>query len=106
MPIPIKEIKLHKLQMELKNPFTTSFGTFKEREFFITEVIDDAGNSGFGESVSFTSPWYNEETVYTTLHMIEDFLITTLREHEIHHPDDVSNVFSPFKRNHMAKAAV
>ncbi|WP_188456344.1 o-succinylbenzoate synthase [Virgibacillus oceani] len=106
MTIPIKQIKLHKLEMRLNDPFTTSFGTFQDKEFFITEAIDDDGNRGFGESVAFSSPWYSEETVQTSLHVIEDFLIKILQENEISHPDDVSGLFSSIRRNNMAKAAL
>ncbi|MGY0693700.1 o-succinylbenzoate synthase [Virgibacillus sp. FSP13] len=106
MTIPIKQITLHKLNMRLKNPFRTSFGTLQDKEFFIIEVMDDDGNHGFGESVAFTSPWYTGETVKTNQHMIEDFLIPILQENEIHHPDEVSELFSPIRQNNMAKSAV
>jgi len=104
--IPIKKIILRKINMRLKNPFTTSFGSMQDKEFYIIEATDTEGNRGFGESVAFTSPWYTEETVKTNLHMIEDFLITILRENEINHPDEVTKLFRPIKRNNMAKAAV
>lgn len=106
MTIPIKYIKLHKLNMRLKEPFTTSFGTLQDKEFFITETVDDRGNSGYGESVAFTSPWYSEESVNTNLHMMEDFLIPILKENKIKHPEEVSALFSQIKRNNMAKSAL
>ena len=106
MTIPIKKITLRKINMRLKNPFTTSFGSMQDKEFYIIEAADTEGNRGFGESVAFTSPWYTEETVKTNLHMIEDFLIKILRENKINHPDEVTNLFRPIKRNNMAKAAV
>lgn len=102
----MKQFKLHKLTMRLKNPFRTSFGTFQEKEFFITEAIDYEGNRGFGESVAFSSPWYSEETVMTNLHVMEDFLIPILKENEIKHPDQVTELFRPIRRNNMAKAAL
>ncbi|WP_239544408.1 o-succinylbenzoate synthase [Virgibacillus halotolerans] len=92
--------------MRLKDPFTTSFGTMQDKEFYIIEAIDTDGNSGFGESVAFTSPWYSEETVKTNLHVMEDFLIKILQENEVNHPDDVSKLFEPIKRNNMAKSAL
>lgn len=106
MTIAIQQINLHKLHMTLNNPFKTSFGTIQKKEFFIIEVVDGAGKRGFGESVAFSSPWYTEETVQTNLHMIEDFLIKILQRNHLHHPDDVSNLFSIVKGNHMAKSAV
>ncbi|QKY71549.1 o-succinylbenzoate synthase [Lentibacillus sp. CBA3610] len=106
MTLQIRQIKLHRLKMMLNNPFTTSFGSMQEKEFFITEAIDANGIRGFGESVAFISPWYTEETVETTHHMIKDFLIPLLRENDIQHPNDVKEVFKPVKRNNMAKAAL
>jgi len=106
MEIPIKEIVLRQLKMTLNHPFTTSFGTMQDKEFFIIEAIDHEGNHGYGESVAFSTPWYTEETVQTTKHMINDFLIKILQENKISHPDDISDLFAPIKRNNMAKAAI
>src|SRR5690625_2936529 len=94
------------MKMKLINPFTTSFGTFQDKEFLIIEAIDELGNTGWGESVAFHSPWYNEETVKTNLHMIKDFLIPLVLDKEINHPEEVNEVFSFIKRNNMAKSAV
>ena len=106
MTIPIKKIIVRKLKMRLKHPFTTSFGTVQDKEFFIIEAIDFDGNRGFGESVAFSSPWYTEETVQTNQHIIEDFLIKILQQNIISHPDEVSELFKPIKRNNMAKSAI
>ncbi len=46
--ITLNRIVLRKLCMNLKNSFTTSFGTLKEKEFLLVEVIDESGNSGWG----------------------------------------------------------
>ncbi|QTN01616.1 o-succinylbenzoate synthase [Sediminibacillus dalangtanensis] len=92
--------------MDLKNPFQTSFGTFSTKDFFIVEAVDGNGNSGFGESVAFPVPWYTEETVATTEHVIKDFLLPLLFKKSIRHPDEISSRFSVIRRNNMAKAAV
>lgn len=94
------------LKMTMKNPFVTSFGSIQEKEFFLIEVFDEDGNTGWGESAAFQAPWYTEETVQTTLHMIRDFLIPLLLNKEISHPDEVSEVFSSIRKNNMAKATV
>jgi O-succinylbenzoate synthase len=104
--IYIKQVILHRLVMKLKDSFTTSFGTFQEKEFFVVETIDDEGRSGFGESVAFSSPWYSEETVKTNKHIMEDFLIPRLLNSPILHPNDVSKRFEPIRRNNMAKSAL
>lgn len=106
MTIKIRQVTLHRLVMQLNDPFQTSFGTIREREFFIVEVEDDTGCTGFAESVSFMYPWYNEETVETTEHVMVRFLIPLLMQSPLSHPDEVSARFEPIKRNHMAKAAL
>lgn len=102
----IKKIIMRHMKMTMKNPFVTSFGSMQEKEFFLLEVFDEEGNSGWGESAAFQAPWYTEETVQTTLHMIRDFLIPLLLNKNISHPDDVSEIFAPIRKNNMAKASV
>jgi len=102
----VKQVVVRQLQMELKAPFTTSFGTFTTRDFLLVEVIDEDGVSGWGESVAFHSPWYNEETVKTNLHMLEDYLIPLILAAPLHHPDEVDARFAHLRKNNMAKSAI
>lgn len=102
----IKEVNIRKMKMTMKSPFTTSFGTFQDKEFLLLEVKDELGNMGWGESTAFHSPWYNEETLETNLHMIRDFLIPLVLDREIPHPDEVNKLFAPLRKNNMAKASV
>ncbi|MGK7377464.1 o-succinylbenzoate synthase [Planococcus sp. 1R117A] len=102
----ITEIRIRKMKMMMKKPFTTSFGTFQEKDFLLLEVKDELGNSGWGESVAFHSPWYSEETLETNMHMIKDFLVPIVFENDIRHPDEVSELFSHLRKNNMAKSTV
>lgn len=102
----IKEVIVRQLKMKMKFNFTTSFGTVRDKEFLLVEVIDEQGNSGWGESGAFNDPSYNEETIQTNWHMLEDFLIPMLIDEEIEHPDQVSKLFASIRRNYMAKAAL
>lgn len=102
----IKEITIRIMKMTMKRPFTTSFGTFQEKKFLLLEAKDELGNSGWGESVAFHSPWYNEETLKTNLHVIQDFLIPLVLGKEIGHPDEVSELFGSIRKNNMAKSTV
>ena len=102
----IKEINIRRMKMTMKNPFTTSFGTFQEKDFLLLEATDELGNTGWGESVAFHSPWYSEETLETNLHMLEDFLIPLVVGIEIGHPDEVSALFAAIRKNNMAKSTV
>lgn len=102
----IKEITIRHLKMELKNPFSTSFGTFVDKEFLLLEVTDEQGTIGFGESVAFDAPWYNEETLKTNWHILEDFLIPLILNNEIEHPDELEQLFKGIRKNYMAKSAI
>ncbi|MEC5423841.1 o-succinylbenzoate synthase [Virgibacillus sp. C22-A2] len=102
----ITEITIRHLQMKLKAPFTTSFGTFTTKEFLLLEAKDEAGTVGWGESVAFNAPWYNEETLQTNWHMLEDFLIPLILNKELNHPDEVNEIFAPIRKNNMAKSTL
>lgn len=102
----ISAVELFVLQMPLKSPFITHLGEVKDREGIIVKVTDKDGISGYGEGVAFSSPWYTEETVQTSLHMLTDFLIPLLQESPISHPAEVSTRFQSIRRNNMAKAAI
>lgn len=102
----IKEVNIRRMKMMMKHPFTTSFGTMQEKEFLLAEVKDELGHSGWGESVAFHAPWYNEETIETNLHMLEDFLVPLVLEKEIGHPDEVNELFAFIRKNNMAKSTI
>ena len=102
----IKEIKLHQLLMTMKNPFTTSFGTQQKRFITIVEAVDEDGISGFGECVSGEDPLYSEEFMDATLIALKKYFGPLVINKEISHPDEVWEIYKPFKRNNMAKASI
>jgi O-succinylbenzoate synthase len=104
--IRIEKVNLHIIDVSLKTPFTTSFGTMKSKEVCIVEVVDESGLSGWGETVTADEPDYNEETTVTAVHMLKKFLIPTILKKEIAHPGQVFKMFDYARRNHMAKAAI
>lgn len=91
--------------MDLKVPFVTSIGSVSERNFMIVEAIDESDTIGFGECVAFETPWYTPETQDTCLKALHQ-LIPEILGVEIHHPDEVFELFSFLDGNHMAKASI
>lgn len=106
MSIDLSSLVLRRCRMKLKSAFSTSFGSFLEKEFFILEVQDREGHSGWGESVAFDSPWYTEETVKTTEHILKDFLIPLIRKAPLTHPDELVSRWSSIRGNPMAKSSI
>ncbi|QVY59892.1 o-succinylbenzoate synthase [Cytobacillus gottheilii] len=102
----ITKVIMNHVRMRLREPFHTSFGTIQDKDIAVIEVIDEKGNSGWGESVALPDPTYTEETFKTNWHILEDYLIPLLLNREISHPDEVGVIFSPIRRNYMAKAAI
>jgi len=104
--INISSIHLYVIKMPLKSPFLTHLGAVTEREGIIVEVTDKDGVSGYGEGVAFSSPWYTEETVETSLHILTSFLIPLLEKNPVNHPQELSQLFASVRRNNMAKAGL
>lgn len=97
----IERVELRLLRLPLKAPFETSFGRFSEKECVLVSLSSE-GMTGYGESVAFTSPHYNEETTETVWHMLERFLIPALLSRSVDAPEDVAEWFAPIRRNYMA----
>lgn len=102
----IKEVTIHQLKMRMKFNFTTSFGSIQDKEFILVEVKGENGHVGWGESGAFHAPLYNEETIKTNWHILEDFLIPLILNKPLQHPDEVSEIFAHIRKNNTAKSAI
>ena len=102
----LSKITLHYIQMELKNPFTNSFSTVKNRRLIVIEALTEDGMTGWGECVAFEQPWYTEETIHTCSHILKNVLIPSIIGQHIQHPSDLASFFAPVRRNPMAKSAL
>ncbi|WP_408010088.1 o-succinylbenzoate synthase [Pseudalkalibacillus sp. A8] len=102
----IDQISLYRLKMPLKYPFETSFGRLMFKDFNVVGV-HSGGQVGYAESTSLPYPVYNEETTGTVSYMLKEFLIPRLfSKQDIVHPQEVDELFSPIRRNNMAKAVL
>ncbi|WP_409291450.1 o-succinylbenzoate synthase [Peribacillus sp. SCS-37] len=103
----IDKVILRHMKLDLLHPFTTSFGTEYDKDFITVEAVTDTGISGWAESVAMLDPLYNEETVKTNWHMLEDYLIPLILGTRLEHPDEVSEKhFAHIRGNYMAKSAL
>ncbi|WP_053363695.1 o-succinylbenzoate synthase [Bacillus sp. FJAT-27251] len=102
----IDKIILRQIKMDLLHPFTTSIGTEYDKDIILVEVLGKSGLSGWGESVSIVEPIYNEETVQTNWHIMNDFLIPLLMKDPVGHPDELGERFKYVRGNFNAKAAL
>src|SRR5690625_4214108 len=92
--------------MQLRNPFSTSFGSMNDRECFTSEVAGGEGHYGYGECAACREPWHTQQTVQTTEHSMTAFLLNILKDNNRTHPKDVNKLFGSIRRNNMAKSAL
>jgi len=102
----IRSLELYHIVMELKEPFTTSFGSIKKRETIIVKIVDDNDNTGWGEIVSSGGPWYSYETIETAIHIIKDYITPMIRGRAIDHPKTFHSLVSSIRGHNMAKAGI
>jgi o-succinylbenzoate synthase len=101
----ISQINLYHLRMPLVSAFETSFGRIHTRDCVLVEAFSD-GLVGYGECPADWDPGYSYETVGTALHVLRDFLIPAVLNHDISGTDDLQKCIA-FARGHlMAKAGV
>lgn len=104
--IKIKSVTLYHITQTLKSPFISSIGHVTDRDSILVEMTDVDGVSGWGEVVAFSTPWYTEETISTSFHLLKDILIPLVKTESIIHPDQLQSIFKHVKRNFMAKASL
>ena len=102
----LTHVVARRIRMDLKHPFQTSFSTQIDREILILEAHGADGAIGYSESVAGRDPFYSEETVSTTAVMLKELLVPMLVGTTIDHPDEVSQLFAPIRRNNMAISAI
>lgn len=102
----IQQVELFLIEQKLKIPFKTSYGQYENRESIIIKLTDENGTVGFGEVVAFSEPWYTAETIQTSLHILQDFLIPTILNKVFTHPSEIAETLKIFKGNPMAKAGI
>jgi len=101
----IDRVTLYHLRMPLKSPFTTSFGTTRDRECILIEA-EAEGFLGYGECVADRDPGYSYETSKTAWHMMSDFLIPALLNTEISTPQAFRDRLGFVRGHPMAKAGL
>ncbi|MEQ6389788.1 o-succinylbenzoate synthase [Bacillaceae bacterium S4-13-58] len=94
---------VYHFSLPLLHPFTTHQGSLQEREGIIVEGVSEDGQSGWGECVAFSTPFYTEETVDTAWFMLNDLLLSKISSDD---PSNISHVFSQYQGHPMAKAAI
>lgn len=89
----IKSIELFHINIPLKFTFVTAKKSLQHREVLIIKVVDNLGLSGFGEVVSFTNPFYTNETLELSKQALLEKYLPFVLEKNIKHPFDIHAYF-------------
>jgi O-succinylbenzoate synthase len=103
--VRIDRIELRLLRLPLVRFFETSFGRVYEREFVLVTVEGD-GETGIGECVADSNPYYSSETTETAWHVLSAFLAPLVTGVVFDHPGHVYEAMRHVRGHNMAKAAL
>lgn len=102
----LERIELREIELPLKAPFETSFGTSVRRRILVVRVFDADGAVGYGECTAPENPFYNPETIETAWLIIGGFVAPMLsRAHDLR-ADNIGAALSSIRGNRMAIGAV
>jgi O-succinylbenzoate synthase len=102
----IAAVGLSVLQMPLVRPFETSFGRIDSRELILVDVEDVSGVVGWGECVAERDPFYSADTVATSWHVLEKYLVPAVLGRTFPDAASMAGAWSRVRGHHMAKAAL
>jgi O-succinylbenzoate synthase len=102
----ITGFELRRLEMPLRSPFRTSFGTEYHRDVLLVRAIGEDGVQGWGECVAGLTPGYSAEYIDGAHEVIRRFLIPALAGRAELDATVAETAFASIKGHPMAKAAV
>ena len=102
----LERLELREIELPLKSPFETSFGTTTRRRILIVKVYDKSGASGYGECVAAEGPFFNAETVDTAWLIATKYVAPILARVGVTSAEQVNDTLSPIRGNRMAKGGI
>lgn len=104
--LKLERLELSEIEMPLKAPFETSFGSVSKRRILIIRAIDRDGAVGYGECTAPEEPFFNHESIDTAWTVISKFIGPILARDSIEQANDVGQALGQIRGNRMAIAGV
>lgn len=101
----VEGVELRWVDIPLKSPFQTSFGTEHSKEVLLLRMVTSAGE-GWGECVAMDAPLYSSEFNASSALVIRDHLVPALAGRADLGPAGVGDALRHIKGHRMAKAAL
>ncbi|MBW3659730.1 MAG: o-succinylbenzoate synthase, partial [Actinobacteria bacterium] len=104
-PTTIESVEFRKVELPLRSPFRTSFGTQHAREVLLLKVTTD-GAAGWGEVVTTAAPLYSSEYTDGAAHVLEHHLLPRIAAVGSVTAHGLAELLRPVHGHRMAKAAL
>ncbi|TCM41213.1 o-succinylbenzoate synthase [Kribbella sp. VKM Ac-2568] len=98
--------RLHRVRLPLVHAFATSSHRKAELDHILVELEDASGAIGWGEIASPSDPYYAPETVESSWHIAERYLLPAVLGREWDEPEQVPRFWAKVRGNQFAKAGV
>lgn len=107
--VKIRRCTLRHISLPLRHPMRTSYGTHVDKHAILVVLETLQGSTGVAECVAMIEPTYTEETIMTAWHVLNDFLVPSLRNVSIESPQEIRawlDTVQQIRGNQMAKAGL
>ena len=101
----LDEVEIRHVELEMVNPFETSFGQIAGRHTIILR-IRSGEHTAWGEAPVLRDPFYNAEFTAGTFVLLRDVLGPLVVGREIASPADLHALMKPVRGNQMAKGGL
>ncbi|GAA4533301.1 o-succinylbenzoate synthase [Amycolatopsis samaneae] len=98
-------VEIRRVEMPLRSPFRTSFGTQTVRALLLLRVVTDEAE-GWGECVAMADPLYSPEYLDGSADVLRRFLVPALARAERLDATAVAPALAAFHGHRMAKGAL
>jgi o-succinylbenzoate synthase len=105
LQVPIEQIILHPIAMQLVETLQTSGWNESFRPAILVE-IHAGGEIGWGECVAGWTPGYSAETIGTAMHVLSDFIIPALIGKSVGQMQAMAQIAPQYRGHPMAKSAI
>jgi len=102
----VRSARLEELELDLVEPFETSFGVERRRRLLLLSLEGESGETGVAECVAARDPLYSSEAVATARWLIEAYLLPAVLGEETPDPAAFRSRVRALKGHPMAKATV
>ena len=104
--ITIQSIQIHLISLPLLEVLTTSFGGEANKSAMLLEMRTSDGIVGWGESSAMLEPGYSYETLGSSYHILQEFLIPSVIGKTVNSPTELPSLMNSVRGYPLSKHAV